>query len=142
MKRDEVVTPAPMLERTVTAYVLTDDRDRKVLRLRPRRSRWNFRPMTVAAAALLVVALIGGLILGGRLLRDFQNSPSPAINQGELKRLEARPLVALPAMPADGICPIGPLGSNFMGGPAVGTGEVRLVLGESFTYESDWGTWV
>lgn len=138
---DEVITPAPMLERTVTAFVLADDRDRKVLKIRPRRSQWNFRRMSVAVAALLVVALVGGLILGGRLFRDLHNSPTPAINQSELHKLEARPLLPLAAMPPDGACPAGPVAQNYMGGLATGDGAVRLILGVPSTYQSSWGTW-
>lgn len=138
---DEVITPAPMLERTVTAYVLTDDRDRKVLKIRPRRSQWNLRRMSVAVAALLVIALVGGLILGGRLFRDLHNSPAPAINQTELHALEARPLLPLEPMPPDGVCPAGPVAQNYMGGLATGDGAVRVILAIPSVYQSSWGTW-
>lgn len=126
---DEVITPAPMLERTVTAYVLADHRDRKVLSIRPRRAPWSFRSGATLAAALLVVALIAGLILGGRILRDFQSTPVPAIPLGELHKLEARPLLAMPAMSADGACPSGPVAKDFLGNPAVGNGAVRTIQG-------------
>ena len=139
---DEVIPPAPMLERTVTAYVVADDRDRRVLKIRPRWSRWNLKRMTVAVAALLVVALVGGLIVGGRLWRDLRSSPSPAINQGVLHELESRPLLPLEPMPSDGVCPAGPVAPDFMGGMATGDGAVRTILGfPSSTYQSSWGTW-
>ncbi len=138
---DEVITPAPMLERTVTAYVVGDDHDRKILKIRPRRSPWNLRRMTVAVAALLVVALVGGLILGGRLFRDLHNSPAPAINHSELHALEARPLLPLEPMPSDGVCPAGPVAPDYMGGRATGDGAVRVILAIPSAYQSSWGTW-
>jgi len=141
---DDVITPAPMLEQTVTAFVFANARDRKVLKLRPGRSPWSFRSRSFATmvAALLVLAIIGGLIVGGRLLRDLHNSPSPAINQGELKKLEMRPLLALPAMPSDGVCPAGPVAENYMGGYATGDGPMRLILGYPVTmFRTSWGTW-
>jgi hypothetical protein len=141
---DDVIPPAPMLERTVTAYVYADHRDRKVLSMGRRRTPpiRSFKGAATLAAALLVIALIGGLIFGGRLLRDFHSTPVPAINQGELKKLEARPLLTLPAMPSDGVCPAGPVAENFMGGYATGAGPMRLILGFPVsTYQTSWGSW-
>src|SRR5690348_7069503 len=141
---DDVIPPAPTLERTVTAYVFADRRDRKVLTIRRRRAPWirSFKGAAALAAALLVVALVAGLILGGRILRDFHSTPAPAINQGELKKLEARPLLTMPTMPSDGVCPAGPVAENFMGGYATGDGPMRLILGYPVTtFRSSWGTW-
>lgn len=139
---DDVIPPDPMLEREVIAYVLAEGRDRRMFGQRVRRSAWKFRFQGAAAvfAAALVLVLIAGLILGGRYLRDRNSAPAPAINQGELKKLEARPLAPLPAMPSDGVCPVGPLGDNFNGGPAVGSGVVRSAGAPTF-YRSTWGTW-
>jgi hypothetical protein len=139
---DDVIPPAPMLERTVTAFVLADVANRRVLPRRRRRSPWGFRVRGTAAAiaAVLVVVLIGSLILGGRFLRDRGGSPSPAINQNELKRLEARPLAVMPAMPS-GQCPIGPMATDYIGGPAIGDGDVRTVLGNPSVLNTDWGSW-
>jgi hypothetical protein len=141
---DDVITPAPMLERTVTAFVFANARDRKVLKLRRRRAPWSIssRAFTAMVAAALVLAIIGGLIVGGRLLRDLHSSPAPAINQGELKKLEARALLPLPAMPSDGACPVGPVAENYMGGFATGDGPMRLILGYPWTmFRTSWGIW-
>ena len=141
---DEITPPAPDLERKVTTFVFAQKTQRRVFLLRPRRSAWVYRIKGAASllAAALLVALVAGLIVGGHLLRDFQTSPGPAINQGELKRLEARPLVAMPPMPADGVCPAGPLGTDFIGGPAIGDGVVRSIIGGTpSTYHTGWGTW-
>lgn len=140
---EDVTPPAPALESNVTAYVFADQRQRRILvvtrRLRPRTAR--FRGMQAMVAALLALALIGGLIFGVRLLSALHSSPAPAVNQGELKKLEARPLVAMPAMPSTGQCPVGPLGTDFVNGPAVGTGLMRSFGGAPAVYSSKWGTW-
>jgi hypothetical protein len=140
---DEVVAPAPMLERTVIAFVLGDERDRKDLRRRARRSVWirGFRAPAAVVAALLVLAIILGLIVGGRMLRDLHSSPAPAVNQAVLKKLEARPILAMPAMPSNGECPVGPMGTDFRQGPAVGTGLMRSFGGAPAVYGSAWGKW-
>lgn len=141
---DDVIPPDPTLEREVTAYVLADERERRMLTRKVRRSPWanRFQGSVALLAAALVVLLIAGLILGGRLLRERSNSPAPAINQAELKKLEARPLVPMTAMPADGVCPSGPLSTDFFGRPAIGDGTVRSVIGGTpNVYTGDWGTW-
>jgi len=140
---DEVTLPVPDLERRVTAFVFADERRRRQLAPAHGRSPWitGLRGMRALVAALLVVALIGGLILGGRWLRDMSTSPLPAIDRGELHKLEARPLVAMPAMPSTGECPVGPLSTDFIGNPAIGDGPMRVHVGMPSTYNTDWGTW-
>jgi hypothetical protein len=140
---DDVIPASPMLEHTVTAFVFADERDRKTLPLRTRRFRLikSVRAPAAVVAALLVLALIFGLIFGGRLLRDLHSSPAPAINPSVLKRLEARPLVAMPPMPSTGECPVGPIGTDFRAGPAVGTGLMRSFGGAPEAYSSQWGKW-
>ncbi len=141
---DQVTPPAPDLERRVTSFVFAGKTERDVLRLRPRRSPriFQLRGAAVLLAAALVIVLVVGLILGGRFLRDFHNSPVPGIDHSVLRQLEARPLVALPSMPSSGECPVGPVGDNFIGGSAIGDGTVRSLIGGTPTvYHSDWGTW-
>lgn len=140
---DEVTPAAPTLERRVRAFVLAETRERKTLRLRRRPSRWMYRLQGAGAlfAAAMVVLLVAGLVVGGRLLRP-SNPPAPAINQAALEKLERRPLLQLPAMPADGVCPVGPLGTDYIGGPAIGNGKMRSVMGGTPTvYAGDWGMW-
>lgn len=141
---DEVIEPVPALERSVTVHLFAETQGRVGLMGRVRRSLLTsrFRGAAAMVAALLVLTLIAGLILGGRLLRDFHSTPAPAINQGELKKLEAKPLLTMPTMPPDGICPTGPLAENFMGGYATGDGPMRLILGYPVTtFQTSWGTW-
>ena len=139
---DEVTPEAPTLERRVRTFVLAGERERRTLRLRPRQSPWTYRLRGAGAllAAAMVVLLVAGLIVGGRLLRA-SNSPVPAINQSELEKLERRPLLPLIVMPADGVCPVGPLGTDYIGGPAIGNGEMRSIMGAPAIYEGDWGRW-
>ena len=140
---DDVIPPDPTLERDVTEYVLANAHERPVLNPRLHRSRWSYRLKGTATlvAAALIVLLVAGLVLGGRYLRDLRNAPSPAIQQGELERLEARPLLALPTMPADGVCPAGPLSTDYVGHPAIGDGVARSVQGRSDVYHTAWGVW-
>lgn len=138
---DDVATPAPTLERQVKAFVLADAATRKDLRSRPR-PNWAMRlrgPLALIAAAL-VVMLIGGLVLGGRLLREGSVSPAPAIDHSVLSKLEARPLQAWPPVLPTGECPVGPFSTSFLGVPAIGEGAVRSVSGPD-VYTSTWGTW-
>ena len=141
---DDVAAPAPTLEHRIKTFVLADAVTRKDLRSRPR-PHWAVRfrgPLALTAAALVVI-LLGGLVLGGRLLRDRSVSPAPAIDHSVLGKLEARPLLALPSLGPDGECPVGPLSTNFLGQlGAIGDGEVRSIVGGTPTvYPSTWGTW-
>jgi hypothetical protein len=140
---DDVTLPAPALESKITALVFAERRRTPVLVRIRRPSLWTprFRGTATVIAALLVLALIAGLVFGGRLLRDLRSSPAPAINQGELKKLEARPLVAMPPMSASGECPVGPLSTDFIGNPAIGDGPMRTHIGMPSVYNTDWGRW-
>ncbi len=79
---------------------------------------WGRQLLAVAAFAALVLGLAGGIAyLRNRSTPTPATQPGPTINpqtgltpaeQAELAILEARPL-AIPAMPADGHCPSGPL---------------------------------
>jgi hypothetical protein len=109
---DDVAPPAPTLERRVTAFVFADKRDRRVLLNRGRRHLRTgpFRGMAALVAAALVLTLMVGVVIGGRLGRDLGNGESSqayAINQSELHSLESRPFV-LPVLQPGAVCPFSP----------------------------------
>ncbi len=141
---DEVAPSAPQLPKKVELYVLADHR-RQIVVLPRRPSQWAkpFRGTISLVAAALVVALIGGLILGGRIWRDLHSQP-PTINQAELKRLEARPLRAFPTVQPGGECPTSPLTD------VSAHSQEALLFGEGPVYSThlgygavttSWGTW-
>jgi hypothetical protein len=133
---DDVAPPAPMLERQVRAFVLSDEGDRK--HLIPRRQpRW-VAPLGLIAAAL-VLALVAGLFIGGRFWRT-QNAAPATISQNELKSLEGRPLV-YPSVIAGAPCPTTAPTLNQGLGMVVGAGPVYLVNGDVYE-QGDWGYWV
>ncbi|HXM73103.1 MAG TPA: hypothetical protein VN940_07755 [Candidatus Dormibacteraeota bacterium] len=140
---DEVTPPAPHLELRVTG-LLDQVQDKKVLLPRGGRARWTrrFRGVVALVAAALVVVLIGGLMMEGRLLRDM-NAPPQTISQAELSRLETRPL-QFPAVKPGEACPVSPLTDTSAYGsePLVfGTGPVYATpLGILFT-RTNWGAW-
>jgi hypothetical protein len=94
-------------------------------------------------AALLIVVLMAGLVLGGRIWRDMHSSPTPVhrISQTELRKLEAMPLLRLVAMPADGQCPAGPFSPNPWGALWFGSGSNHASVWATGTYHSAWGVW-
>jgi hypothetical protein len=140
---DEVSPPALHLELRVTG-LLDHARDKKVVLPRGGRARWSkrFRGVVTLVAAALVVVLIGGLILEGRLLRDM-NAPPQTISQAELRRLETRPL-QFPVLKPGDTCPISPLTDTSAHGPEAlvfGMGPVYSTpLGYYFT-TTNWGAW-
>ena len=123
---DEVAPPSPALPSDVMAYLFA-------LKARPSASGRSgsspkhFRGMLSMAAAILIVTLMFGLVVGGRLLRDLQpttNSNQAAL-EAQLKDLESRPLI-LPARLAVGEpCPEGPVTTGMIGaGPVYIEGGV------------------
>jgi hypothetical protein len=138
---DDVAPPAPTLESRVKNFVLGDDDARKQLRSRPR-SPWTtrFRGSLTLVAAGLVLALVGGLFVAGRLWRT-ENQPPPAISQAELKSLESRPL-NYPTVAPGAPCPatpktLGPYGL-FIGDPGDPVGIYDTEIYQS----TDWGQWI
>jgi hypothetical protein len=130
---DEVSPPAVALEDRVATFVLADGPTRKA-----GRSRALFRAPLALVAAVLLVALVGGLILAGRYWRDL-NLPPQTLNQTELKVLESRPLLFPVAQPG-AQCPASPLQIQ-LPGLAYGDGPLLLTSGDSWTM-TDWGNWV
>jgi hypothetical protein len=116
---------------------------------RRRETRLVFRlraPMALVAA-LALIALAVGALLGGSLLRDWQNwstAHPKEINQVEVQKLELRPVLPLPVVQPGGTCPVSaftdvsshsPEAIMFGDGPAYGAR-----LGYS-AVRTDWGTW-
>lgn len=142
---DEVVQPAPELEWRVQRLVLEERNGRS----RSPRRGWVMpvRGIISAAAAILILALVTTLLVGGRLWA-MQNSTAkgqPRIDQAVLKSLEERP-VQLPMLATGAACPEGPISSaaEGRGGPPLtyGGGPVyadRAGGGHSYT---SWGTWI
>src|SRR2546425_5338624 len=143
---DEVTPPAPMLASRVGAYVLAEDRARR----RPRLASWMrpLRGMAGVLAAALVVVLLAGRGLGGRLGRDWNtnvNRPMP-INHAQLKALEDRPL-NLPVLEAGAACPVGPIVStpkeSSLGPLAYNDGNGPVYAqGTGLRYGTSWGTYI
>jgi len=142
---DDVTPPAPALEHKVETFVMAGDRVRI---LRPRRPsvHWTrrFRGPLSLVAAVLVLVLIGGLVLGGRLLREM-NAPPQGINQADLKRLESHPLRAFPTVRPGDPCPTSSLTDVSAHGPEdvlLGDGPVYSSrLGGQSVTRTNWGTW-
>ena len=97
----------------------------------------RLRSIVSIVSAALVVLLIGGLILSGRLWADL-NAPAPAFDQSELKSLESRE-VHFPTVPPGADCPLDPISLQDPG-LAIGIGPVYLVSTD-VPAVSDWGGW-
>jgi len=106
-----------------------------------RRAAWSLRmraPLSLVAV-FVVIAVIAGALVGGRLIADWRSLSAPrvpAAPQTPLQKLEARPLHQ-PAVRSWTDCVIGPLASNgdagvgpfHMSGSAV---EIRTAWGSYF----------
>jgi hypothetical protein len=138
---DDVAPPTPTLERRVKAFVFADDDARREQRVRPR-SRWTirFRTSLALVAAGLVVALVAGLFVAGRIWRN-ENLPPQTISQAQLNNLEERPL-NYPTVAPGAPCPttpktLGPYGL-FIGDPGDRVGIYDTEIFQS----TSWGEWV
>lgn len=117
-----------------------DDNARRELSSRPG-SPWTtrFGASVAILAAALVLALVGGLFIGGHLWRTV-NAPPQSISPAALKSLEGRPL-QLAALSPGATCPATPKTLNQKYGMVTGAGPVYLTDVEIFE-TSDWGQWV
>lgn len=130
---DEVAPPTFGLPERVVQTVLTENanrgrRKRLILRLRV--------PLSMVAVFVLI-ALVVGVLIGGRLIQDwnsFHNAAPAGGGQTELAQLENRPL-NLPAPASYLDCKSGPYNSA----GAFGSGPVYGVGGGTST--SNWGTY-
>jgi len=107
-----------------------------------RRAKLGWTPRLRAplslVAVVLVIAVVAGALMGGRLLADwkrFTAPPAPAVPQTPLQRLEARPL-HLPKAQSVAECPAGPFDKN--GSP--GVGPVHMA-GSAVSPETAWGAY-
>ncbi len=112
-----------------------------VARDRPRRATWSLRmraPLSLVAV-FVVIAVVAGALVGGRLIADWRSLSAPrvpAAPQTPLQKLEARPLHLL-TVHSWTDCVYGPLASNgdpgdgpfHMSGSAV---EIRTAWGSYF----------
>lgn len=135
---DEAAPPSPDFERNLATFL----RQRELGTRTPSTSRrfsWpvRFRGMAAIAAAVLVLALMVGLVLGGRIWRDI-NAPPASIDQATLQKLESRPLV-LPPVAAGAACPVTPV-KLFPNGMGVGSGPVYLIDKQAQPATA-WGSW-
>jgi hypothetical protein len=138
---DEVAPPTFGLPERVVQTVLTENSSRRrreqiMLRLRV--------PLSLVAVFVLV-ALAVGILIGGRLLQDwnsFRNSaPAGGVSQSALAELEAKPLT-LPVLKPGDPCPSTP---GNTAGFDYGSGPVYVMGGPET--QSSWGyyfdvTWV
>ena len=116
---------------------------------RQRRQVWRARlraPLSLVAVFLLI-ALVVGAMVGGRLVSDwrtYMNPTHPAgINPLQLHRLELRPL-HLPPYKAGDPCPSGPWDSStgWLGkGPVYGAEASSTLVGWGTYITTSWGTY-
>jgi hypothetical protein len=121
---DEVAPPTLGLSERVVQTVLTENAGRK----RRERLMLRLRVPLALVAVFMLVALVVGALVGGRLMQGwnaFQNvAPAGGISQSALAALEAKPL-NLPTLKAGDTCPISPdnnVGFEYGTGPVYGSG--------------------
>jgi hypothetical protein len=138
---DDVAPPAPTLERRVVHYVFADDDARSRLASRPRQ-RWTrrFRGTLTLLAAAVVLTLVAGLFIGGRLWRT-ENQPPPAISQAELHSLESRPL-SYPTVAPGAPCPTTPKTLGPYGLVIANPGNPVGIYDTEIYQSTDWGQWI
>lgn len=129
---DEVAPPAPGLFHEALGSVFE--------RARPkpgRRPSVRFRAPLALVAALVVLSLIAGLFIGGRMLRDMQISAGLSDFNRQAAELEARP-VNLPALQTGDSC--ADSGVVWTSGTQYGNEPVWVYLGS--TTSTPWGRYV
>jgi hypothetical protein len=143
---DEVSPPAPLLASRVGTSLIAHDR----VSQNRRRLAWTrpLRGMVGVLAAALVILIFAGLVLGGRLWRDWNGSPAGPIqiSHAQLKALEARPLI-LPLLDTGVTCPVGPLlqtpRESGLGPLTYGDGRGPLYAeGTGDRFATSWGTYI
>jgi hypothetical protein len=128
---DEIAPSMHGLPERVVQAALTEAPGRRA------KARWVFRmrPSVALVAALVLIALVVGTLIGGTLLRDWRNwsnAHPPQINQNELKRLESETLQLPVVLPGDS-CPTSPLTN------VSGHGGESFMFGKGPVYSSPLG---
>ncbi len=106
----------------------------------PRRAAWSLRmraPLSLVAV-FVVIALIAGALVGGRLIADWRSFSAPRVPAAPmtpLQKLEARPLHQ-PTVRSATECPHGPYGSS---GDA-GVGPLHM-SGSAVEIPTSWGSY-
>jgi hypothetical protein len=139
---DQVSPPPVALERRVVAFVFAPNNQRRSLPTAPRSEyrKDRFRSLYALAAAVLILTLAGGLLFGGRLLRQLSNPPA-SVNQAMLGQLEARPW-RLPEVAPGAACPAST--SRYVDdapGMVAGRGPLYFAGGHGEGTTS-WGDWL
>jgi hypothetical protein len=142
---DEIAEPAPGLADEALAYALADGEPHDVqVGGRRREGAPGMRRFGSMVAAVLVLVLMIGLVVGGRVLRNRDLVPQPyQIDQAQLAKLRANPLHLAVVQP-NAECPVGPytnLPSNAGAAPgAYGAGPV-FAEGSGQRVVTSWGTY-
>lgn len=139
---DEIAPPTFGLPERVVQTVLAENvsrrrRERMMLRLRV--------PLSLVAVFVLV-ALVVGVLIGGRLMQDWNSlrnsAPAGGTSQSALAQLEAKPLT-LPVLKAGDACPASPgntLGFDFGAGPVYALGGPESLSPWGYYFDVTWIT--
>jgi hypothetical protein len=139
---DEVAPDTFGLSERVVQTVLTQNqssrrRERLMLRLR--------MPLSLVAVFVLV-ALVVGVLIGSRLMQDWNSlhnsAPAGGVSQSALAALEAKPL-NLPTLKAGDTCPVSPgntVGFDYGTGPAYVMGGPESLSPWGYYFDVTWIT--
>ena len=121
---DEVAPSTDGMPERVVQTVLAENPSRK----RRERLMLRLRVPVALVAVFVLVALVVGVLVGGRLMQGWNAfrtvAPAGGISQSALAELEAKPL-NLPTLKAGDTCPISPtnnVGFEYGTGPLYGSG--------------------
>jgi hypothetical protein len=140
---DEVSPPAPSLASELDAFIREQSSER---RARVTAHGWpaRLRGATSMVAALLVIVLVAGVVVGGRVWRDWNTYQIQQATKADLAKLEAKPLLPLVTIQPGAECPSGPLVDAPQDTPgsivAFGRGPFYAEWGKTYAITS-WGTW-
>jgi hypothetical protein len=140
---DEVSPPAPSLAGQLDAFIREQGTGRRASSPRP---GWpaRLRGATSMVAALLVIVLVAGVVVGSRVWQDWNTYQAQQVTKADLAKLEAKPLLPLTTVQPGAECPAGPLVDVPQDTPgsivAFGPGPLYAEWGKKYAITS-WGTW-